>query len=133
MEVEMAKNAKVSKMEESDDGFDDLYGSAWLSPDDIKKPFRTVIESWERQTFSTPGGGEKDKYVLTLKDARKPCVLNKTNALNLAGTFGKLPNQWVGKPVLVKVEMTSYAGKPVKGVRMYPVDLDDMKGDDVPY
>jgi hypothetical protein len=133
MEVDMAKVAKVSKLEESDGAFEELYGSHWLSPDDIKKPFRTVIESWERQTFSAPGGGEKDKMVLTLKDVRKRCVVNKTNALSLASAFGKLPNQWVGKPVLVKVEMTSYAGKPVKGVRMYPVDLDDMKGDDVPY
>jgi len=29
--------------------------------------------------------------------------------------------------------MTSYAGKPVKGIRIYPVDLDDMKDDDIPY
>jgi len=110
-----------------------MYGSNWSSPDDIKKPFHTVIESWERQTFSAPGGGEKDKMVLTLKDVKKPVVLNKTNALNLAGAFGKLPDQWIGKPVLVKVEMTSYAGKPVKGIRIYPVDLDDMKDDDIPY
>ena len=129
----MAKTAKVSKPEESDGGFDDMYGSNWLSPDDIKKPFRTVIESWERQTFPGPGGGEKDKMVLTLKDVKKPAVLNKTNALNLAGAFGKLPDQWIGKLVLVKVEMTSYAGKPTKGIRMYPVDPDDMKGDNITY
>ena len=132
----MAKQAKLSNSGNNGDdgGFDDMYGSNWLSPDDIKKPFRTTIEDWERQTFKGPNGGkEKDKMVLTLKDVKKPAVLNKTNALNLAGKYGKSPNNWVGKPVLVKAEMTSFGGKPVKGVRMYPVDPNDMQGDDIPY
>ena len=130
----MAKQAKLSKPEASDDAFDDMYGSNWLSPDDIKKPFTTTIETWERQTFTGQGGkGDKDKMVLTLKGVRKSAVLNKTNALAISSVYGKSPDRWIGKPVLVKTEMTSYGGKPVKGVRMYPVDPDDMKGDDVPY
>jgi hypothetical protein len=131
----MAKPAKISKPEDDTNGFDDMYGSKWLSPDDIKKPYRTVIEGWERQTFTGPnsGGKEVDKVVLKLKDIRKPAVLNKTNAISLATTYGKLCDRWVGKPVIVKCEMTSYAGKPVKGLRMYPVDPNDMGSDEIPY
>ena len=131
--MQNAKPAKLAKPEENDDAFNDMYGSAWVSPDDVKKPFRTTIEDWERQTFNVPGGkGEKDKIVLTLKGVKKKLVLNKTNALSLASKFGKVPANWVGKQVLVKKEMTSYAGKPTPGVRIYPVDPNDMN-DDIPY
>jgi hypothetical protein len=129
----MAKPSKLSKPETSDDAFEDMYGSNWLAPDDIKKPFYTTIVTWERQTFTgQTGKGDKDKMVLTLKDVKKSAVLNKTNALSLAAAYGKSPDRWIGKPVLVKVEMTSYQGKPVKGIRLYSSDPDDMKGDSVP-
>jgi hypothetical protein len=129
----MAKQIKKPEVDEDDSDFLDMYSSNWLSPDDIKKPFTTTIESWERQTFKGPNGGDKDKIVLGLKNVKKLAVLNKTNALNLASEYGKSPNRWIGMQVLVKTEMTSYAGKPTKGVRMYPVDPDDMKGDQIPY
>lgn len=130
----MAKPAKLSKPEASEDDFNDMYGSNWLSPEDIKKPFTTIIEAWERQTFNGPGGGAtKDKVVLTLRNIKKLAVLNKTNALNLATEYGKVYDHWIGKPVLVKVEMTQYQGKPTKGVRMYPVNAEDMKGDAIPF
>jgi hypothetical protein len=128
----MAKQAKLAHHEPDTDAFEDMYGSNWLSPDDIKKAFRTTIEAWERQTFNKGDGKEKDKMVLTLKGVKKQVVLNKTNALNLATMYGKDPSLWVGKPVLVKVEMTAFQGKPVKGVRLFPVDLDDMGGDTLP-
>ena len=123
----MAKSAKAPISHSPDDGgFDDMYGSHWLSPEDIKKPFYSSIDAQERETFTGQGGGpEKSKLVLRLRGVKKPFVLNKTNALNLASTYGKSPGNWIGKPVLVKVEMTSYAGKPVKGVRLYPHDLGD--------
>ena len=128
----MARQAKLSNSENNgdDDAFNDMYGSAWVSPDDIKKPFYSRIEAWERQTFNVTGGkGEKDKYVLTLRGLKKKLVLNKTNALNLAIVHGKNPNNWIGKSVLVKTEMTSYAGKPTPGVRIHPVDPNDMNDD----
>jgi hypothetical protein len=129
----MAKQVKLSKSESDDDAFNDMYGSNWLSPDDIKKPFTTTIEAWERQTFSGPGGKEKDKVVLTLKEVKKPCVCNKTNVLNLSTEYAKNFDRWIGKPVLVKTEMTSFQGKPTKGVRLYPVDPNDMKGDSITF
>jgi hypothetical protein len=132
MEMPMAK--QVKHLEAADDGgFDDMYGSNWTSPDDIKRPLTAKIKAQERQTFKGTGGAEKDKLVLTLEGVKKPVVCNKTNALNLATAFGKVPAHWVGKHVTIKAEMTSYAGKPVKGVRLYPADPDDMQGDKITY
>jgi hypothetical protein len=128
MELKMTKAAKLSKPEAIDDDvFSDMYGSNWFGPDDVRKMFTTLIESWERVTFAGIGGkAERDKIVLTLKGVKKPVPLNKTNALNLASAWGKNPNNWVGKRVRVQVELTSYAGKPTKGLRLYPVDPNDM-------
>jgi hypothetical protein len=135
MELPMAKQAKLAKPEEpyDDGGFDDMYGSNWLSPEDIRKPTQTSIEAWERSTFKGPNGKDKDKIVLTLKGVKKPAVLNKTNATNMADAFGKPPDNWIGKLVLLKVEMTQYGGKPVKGLRLYAVDPNDMQGDKIDY
>jgi hypothetical protein len=131
----MAKSAKaqISNSTSDDLGFDDMYGSHWLSPDDVRKPFYSSIDEQEKQTFNGQGGqAAKDKIVLTLRGLRKKAVLNKTNALNLAEAWGKNPRAWIGKPVLVKVEMTQYAGKPTKGIRIYPHDPSDMGGDGIP-
>jgi hypothetical protein len=131
----MAKPAKAVIASETPppdtDAYDDMYGSAWLSADDIKKPFRSVIEGWERSTFKQDGKN-KDKAVLKLKGVKKSCVLNKTNVANLALQYGKDFSRWVGKPVLVKTEMTQYGGKSMPGLRLYPVDPNDMN-DDIPY
>jgi hypothetical protein len=88
----MTKPAKISKPEAVDDGgFDDMYGSNWLGPDDIKKPFTTVIDSQERHHFpGLNGGKEKDKLALTLRNVRKPLVCNKTNALTLADAYARI-------------------------------------------
>jgi hypothetical protein len=116
------KQAKLeSPKSDSGFGFDEMYGGHWLAPDDVEKPFTTTIESWKRQSFANPGGS-KDKLVLTLHDVRKPVVLNVTNARNLAAKYGKVPDYWIGKAVLVQVEATSYAGKPTRGIRLYPAE-----------
>jgi hypothetical protein len=55
-------------------------------------------------------------------------VVNKTNASNLAEAFGKDFANWPNKPVLVKSEPTTFGGKPMRGLRVYP---DDMEGDGI--
>jgi hypothetical protein len=128
----MQKPAKLAKPEENDDAFNDMYGSAWTSPDDIRKNFYSTIETQEPQAFDDGKKGEKTKLVITLKGVKKPFVLNKTNALNLASVYGKVPANWVGKSVLVKKEMTNYQGKPMPCIRIYPHDPNDMGGDSIP-
>ena len=86
-----------------------------------------------KEIFDRPDGRSEAKVLLHFKAFRKPLPCNKTNALNLASAYGKNPADWVGKPVLVKTEPTSFGGKPTKGVRVYPADPNDMKGDHIPF
>jgi hypothetical protein len=120
----MKGTAKLSKP--ASDDFDDCYGSNWLGPDDAKKPIHSKPQTWERQTFKGSDGKEKDKIVLTFEGVKKPCVVNKTNALSLAGAYGKSPDGWIGKPVTIRAEMTSFGGKPVRGIRLYPTEAEDV-------
>jgi hypothetical protein len=102
--------------------FDDLYGSQYLAAADLKKPFTTAIEEIDEQDFARQGEGQRLKKVLRLKGVRKPVVLNKTNALSLGEEFGKDFDDWIGKRVTVRAESTSFQGKPVKGLRLYPAN-----------
>jgi hypothetical protein len=103
-----------------DSDFDDLYGSQYLAASDVKKPFTTVIKEVDKQDFARQGERSKVKVVLHLKGVKKPVILNKTNALNLSEEFGKNFGDWIDKPVRVQAERTSYGGKPVMGLRLYP-------------
>jgi hypothetical protein len=102
--------------------FDDLYGSQYLAATDLKKPFTAAIEEIDEQDFARQGERQRMKKVLRLKGVRKPVVLNKTNALNLAEEFGKKFPEWVGKRVTVKTEDTTFQGKRTKGLRLYPAE-----------
>jgi hypothetical protein len=100
--------------------FDDLYGSQFLAATDLKKPFTATIEAVTKQDFARQGERQKMKVVLHLKGVRKPIVVNKTNALSLSEEFGKDFDEWIDKRINVKAERTSYGGKPVMGLRLYP-------------
>jgi hypothetical protein len=100
--------------------FDDLYGSQYLAA-----PFTSVVEEVDKQDFARQGERQKMKVVLHLKGVRKPIVVNKTNALNLSEQYGKDFDEWVGKRVTVKAEPTTFAGKRVMGLRLYPVADED--------
>jgi hypothetical protein len=110
-----------------------MYGTKYLGPDDVKKPTTTLTDAVGKEIFDRPDGRSEAKVLLHFKAFRKPLPCNKTNALNLASAYGKNPADWVGKPVLVKTEPTSFGGKPTKGVRVYPADPNDMKGDQIPF
>src|SRR5262249_42740114 len=107
--------------------FDDLYGSNYLAATDLKKPITTVIEQVEQEDFARTGEKKKIKAVLHLRGVKKPVIVNKTNALTLATAFGKedFINEWVGQRVVIKAEPTTFAGKPTKGIRLYPANGED--------
>jgi hypothetical protein len=85
----------------------------------------TVIEEVEQQDVARQGERQRMKAVLHLKGVRKPIVVNKTNALNLAEQYGKDFDAWVGKRVTVKAEDTTFQGKRTKGLRLYPANGED--------
>jgi hypothetical protein len=108
--------------------FDDIYGSQYLAASDVKKPFTSTIEEVDKLDFARQGERQKIKAVLHLKGVRKPIVCNKTNALNLSEEYGKGGENfidWVGKRVTVKAEPTTFGGKRVMGLRLYPAKAED--------
>jgi hypothetical protein len=107
--------------------FDDLYGSQYLAATDLKKPFTAVVEEVDKQDFARQGERQKMKVVVHLKGVKKPIVVNKTNALNLSEQYGKDFDEWVGKRVTVKAEPTTFGGKRVMGLRLYPDEAPALK------
>jgi hypothetical protein len=105
--------------------FEDLYGSQYLAATDLKKPFTAVVEEINKQDFARQGERQKMKVVLHLKGVKKPIVVNKTNALSLSEQFGKDFDEWIGKRVTVKAEPTTFGGKRVQGLRLYPAVDED--------
>jgi len=100
--------------------FDDLYGSRFLAATDLKGPVNTTIDRVEEETFSRDGR-PRTKKVLFCKGANKGIVLNKVNAGTLAATLGKRFEEWPGKRIRVQPENTTFNGKVVAAIRLYPV------------
>lgn len=71
-------------------------------------------------TSELVGVDKEEKLVLHLEDL-KPIVLNKTNIANIANVLGDETDAWVGEIVSIWTEMTSFAGRPVRGLRLAPV------------
>jgi hypothetical protein len=129
----MAKKTTTPTNTDRDADYNNMYGTRFLSADDVKKPIRTTITAVGREVFDRPHGVSEAKATLTFKGLSKPLVCNKTNAENLKESYGKDFSNWVDKPVLVKPEMTTFQGKATKGLRVYAADSDDMKGDAIPH
>jgi hypothetical protein len=76
------------------------------------------------------GQGERKeaKIVLSLTTPKgvawpKDVVLNKTNALQLAGGYGDETDDWVGKSIEIWAENVMFQGKIVPGIKIQPVKL----------
>ena len=60
----------------------------------------------------------EQKWIIYFREAQKGLVLNRTNASTLEFLYGSDSDVWLGKPVVLFTEMTSYMGKPCLGIRM---------------
>jgi hypothetical protein len=101
--------------------YDDLYGSRFLGAADLKGPAKATIDRVEEEVFSRDGKSVRAKAVLYFRGASKPIVLNKTNASTLAHAYGKDFSDWPGKMVEVRPETTTFNGKVVAALRLYPI------------
>jgi hypothetical protein len=99
---------------------DSLYGSKYASAADVgDKKIRTRISKIRKEMMQQQGGKpERAKFVLYLASLEKPMVLNATNKNTLVEKLGKNPADWIGADIGILAENTTYAGKPVKGLRL---------------
>ena len=107
---------------------DEVYASAsdYLKAADLQKPdgsFRVVegvIDHVEVKDLAKEedrnAGRHQNKVVLSLSGKDKAVVLNKTNGLRLAGSFGKETDGWVGKKVLITASLKSFGNDIVPGI-----------------
>ena len=102
--------------------YDEMYGSKYLAATELKGPTKVTINHVDRVTFEKPGEVKRTKAVLYFVGAKKAMVLNKTNADALAAAFGRDFDDWPGKRATLKVEHTTFGGKRVPCLRLYPVE-----------
>src|SRR5215203_5326586 len=56
------------------------------------------------------------------KTSSKFGMLNKTNAIAIASSFGKNMKEWIGHGIVLKPEMTLFGGKQTPCIRVYPLE-----------
>jgi arabinogalactan endo-1,4-beta-galactosidase len=69
--------------------------------------------------------GDDHKPVLFFQNKEKGCVLNKTNANNIAIAYGDDTDEWVGKEVILFEAMVDFQGRSVPAIRIRPPTAKD--------
>lgn len=102
------------------DHYEALFDSKYLRWFDLegKGDVCCTIEKVEREELTLRGGAKKKSPVVSIKNASKPLVLNRTNADTVAELYGLKPSQWVGKKIVLYVTTTNLKGKPVNCIRV---------------
>ena len=62
--------------------------------------------------------GER-KVVVNLANDGRGVILNRTNLETIVTAYGPETDDWVGKPVIVRAEPTTFQGRKMQGVRVH--------------
>lgn len=92
----------------------DAFPSQYLKAADLQG--RTVKVTIDRYTFEEVGDDRKP--ILYFVGKEKGLVLNKTNANEIAFTYGDDMDDWGGKVIELFSMMVSYQGKNMPGLRV---------------
>jgi hypothetical protein len=93
----------------------DVFPSKYVSSADVDgREIELVIQSVEMEDVSD---GEQ-KAVMYFNKGTKGMVLNMTNWTTLEDAYGADSEAWIGQPVILTVERTTFKGKPTKGLRL---------------
>lgn len=97
----------------------ECYGSKYLSAADLgDKKIRTRIAKVRKEAMRQQSGSERSRFVLYFTTLDKPMVLNATNKNALTDKLGTVPADWINTEIGLYIESTTFAGKPVKGLRL---------------
>jgi hypothetical protein len=102
-----------------------LYGSSKMSGADLgDRKIRATISHTRIETLPARGTEPaRTKLVLTFAEHKKELVLNATNFAILRDAISRNPGEWPGAEIGISAENTSFAGKPVKGLRVKVLKL----------
>ena len=108
----------------------EFFPSATLKAEDIgNKRLELEIERVERGDESVDF-----KPVLHFVGKDKAMVLNKTNSMSLASSFGTTVESWAGNMLILCTHKVNFNGKVVAGLKVDPVTaMPDDDGGDIPF
>lgn len=110
----------------------DVFESKYLKAGDLNgKKIKLTVESVGSDSFENEGKKEK-KLILNFVGKKKGMVLNKTNAMSLAGAWGPETDHWAGKECAVFPAKVPFQGQMVDALRVEPV-LELVEDGDTPF
>ena len=115
------------------DEFNDT--SKFAKAAELEKPVTLTIEEVSLDEFrpfdAAEDSGETElKVVVTFKGAKKPVIMNKTNARELAHLFGPITESWAGKQIILGTKY--HPGVDNTGFTVSEVPSSD-PNDDIPF
>lgn len=98
--------------------FDQIYHSRWLKAEDL--PDEDLALTIKDVTDEEVGTDKELKLILTFHETSKQLILNKTNGKTMADRFGKEPNGWIGKRIVLYSTEVDFGGKTTLAIRIRP-------------
>jgi hypothetical protein len=94
----------------------EVFPSNYLKAADLQgREIPVMIDRVEMESF-----GQDQKAIVYFRNKQKGVVLNKTNAMNIAGAYGDDTDGWVNQPVVLFSVWTDFQGKSVQAIRIRP-------------
>jgi len=88
---------------------------------------RVVIEAVTEVEFKANDGKVEHKLRLSFQGQEKGLILNKTNAMTIAGMYGSDTDGWIGKDIHLYQTKVDFAGQMVDAIRIdMPMQTADM-------
>lgn len=95
----------------------EVFPSNFLKADDLQGRDVPVV-------IATAGleqiGNNERKLVLTFQGKNKGMICNKTNANRIAFLHGTETDNWIGKEIILTVDMVDFQGRVVPAIRVKP-------------
>jgi hypothetical protein len=99
--------------------YKEFYGSNFLNAADLEGgPLETTIEDIRVQEVVGRSNQKKTRVILVLEGAKKPLILNSTNASTMGKAFGEDYLKWGRKRIRLESQTVNFQGEEVKGIRL---------------
>jgi hypothetical protein len=96
----------------------DIFSGKYLASTDLgDEEYKLVIAGTELVEFENEGKKQKKIHII-FQNAKKGLLANKTNSMILAEAYGDETDGWIGKEVILYVDMVGFQGKAVKSIRV---------------
>jgi len=93
----------------------EAFSGSYLKAADLPQPRVLVVQSITKETI---GEERSSKPVLRFIGEQRGLVLNKVNAMEIAGWYGDDTQAWIGQPVELFSTTTFFSGRQVPCIRV---------------